>query len=515
MEPLPGAHQKASDEEVQKLARKGGFSLVGKFFGYGLQFIYKIGVARLLGSELYGLFYLGLMIINVGEMLARLGLHYGVVRFVAAYKGEGEDEKVKAVILQALKAVMGAGLFLALFFLLFAHLFGGNGGSQASLSHVIRILTVSLPATAIGWTLVAALEGLYAVPAAVAVRHVFQPLVILAVTVLAFFWGLRLEGALLGYVVGAFAGMIGAALCLQRAFPLGRVSADTALPKRILYGYATPLFFINLLQFLILRVDAFFLGYFATHSEVGVYGVAMNLALVAALILEGFNAIFAPMIASLYHLREREKLDRLFKVVTHWVFIPSLFYFLAVLLLGDPLLGALGAGFREGRGILAVLSFGILIHNVAGSVGAMLLMSGRQTVYLWDMAGVFFLKMVANFLLVPRYGMWGAAIVNALSIILLNGLMLFQVYRMLGMQPYGKSYVKPCLAGAVALVLTACIKTLLPFGQGLLAAAFFVGLLGALYFSTLYVLGFSEEERLFFSGLRQRMYRQEDNYPIP
>lgn len=496
-------------EDAQRLARKSSFSLFGKTIGYGLQFTYKFTVARFLGANLYGLFFLGLLFINVGELLARLGLHYGVIRFVALYKGQGDLRKSKAVIFQALKAVSGTALALSLFFLIFADAFIEKSYSDSNLASVIRFLALGLPAGAIGWTLLSALEGLQAIPSAVSVRHFLQPLVMLSVTLLAFYAGWQLEGALLGYVVGLFAGMGGAVYFLRKEFPDGEISADRNLPRSILFRYSVPLFFVNLLQFLLLRVDAFFLGYFVSSREVGIYGVAMNLALVAALILDALNSIFTPMISDLYYRKEKEKLARLFEIATHWVFIPSLLFFLTILLFADPLLGFFGREFQAGREILAILSFGILFHNVAGSVGAMLLMSGRQNVYLTNMIGVFVLRVAGNFFLVPRYGMWGAAIANAASIVLLNLLMLGQVYVLLGMHPYSKSYLKPCLAGAVALIGTMSLQSILPNNQTPGGILILVSFLFGSYFLTLYILGFSEEEKLLFTVMRKKIGQRE------
>jgi O-antigen/teichoic acid export membrane protein len=491
--------------DLKKLARKSSFSLLGKFFGYGLQFTYKFMVARLLGADLYGLFFLGLMFINVGELISRLGLQFGVIRYVAIYNGQGDPGKLKAVIVQALKAAGSVALTLSFFYLTFGGAFIGKSASGENLSSVIRFLALGLPASAIGWILFSSLEGLQAIPSAVSVRHLLQPLVMVSVTLMCFFAGWQLDGALLGYVLGLYAGMGGALYFLHKAFPFKEISTDKKLPRGILFRYSMPLFFVSLLQFILLRVDAFFLGYFVSSRELGIYGVALNLALVSALVLEALNSIFTPMIAELYHRKEEQKLARIFKIVTHWIFIPSIMFFLAVILFADPLLGFFGEDFRGGAEILIILSFGILFHNVAGSVGAMLLMSGRQKTYLANMLGIFVLKVMGNLLLVPQYGLWGAAIVNTASIVLLNLIMLMQVYIFLGMHPYSKSYLKPCIAGTIALMSTIGIQSILPNTQDvgwILISAFF--LVGS-YFLALYILGFSEEEKLLFAALKQKM----------
>ena len=491
--------------DLKKLARKSSFSLFGKFFGYGLQFTYKFMVARLLGADLFGLFFLGLMFINVGELISRLGLQFGVIRFVAIYNGQGDLEKLKAVIVQALTAVSSVALTLCLAYLIFAGTFFDKSSASANLSSVIRFLAFGLPASAIGWVLLSALEGLQAIPSAVSVRHLLQPLVMVSVTLICFIAGWQLNGALLGYVLGLFAGMGGALYFLQKAFPFKETSADKKLPRGILFRYSVPLFFVSFLQFVLLRLDAFFLGYFVSSREIGIYGVALNLALVSALVLEALNSIFTPMIADLYHRKEEQKLASLFKIVTHWIFIPSVMFFLMTILFADPLLGFFGEDFRDGAKILIILSFGILFHNVAGSVGAMLLMSGRQKMYLFNMLGIFVLKVVGNLWLVPQYGLWGAAIVNTASIIFLNLIMLGQVYMFLGMHPYSKSYLKPCIAGVVALISTIGIQHILPNNQAIGWMGISVLFLVGSYFLSLYIMGFSEEEKLLFAALKHKM----------
>ena len=80
---------------ISKVARGAGIIFLGAFVLYIFRFCYKLLVSRYLGPEDFGLFSLGLMIVNISSLLATVGLNNGIVKFIAHYNGLGDKERVK------------------------------------------------------------------------------------------------------------------------------------------------------------------------------------------------------------------------------------------------------------------------------------------------------------------------------------------------------------------------------------------------------------------------------------
>ena len=94
--------------------------------------------------------------------------------------------------------------------------------------------------------------------------------------------------------------------------------------------------------------------------------------------------------------------------------------------------------------------------NVAtGSVGFILIMVGRTG---WDLvvyAGSFLLDLAIAVLLVPHLGTTGAAIAQATTLSVSNGVRLYLVWRFVHIQPFNRHYARlaiPALAGAAVML---------------------------------------------------------------
>ncbi|MBE9570812.1 MAG: oligosaccharide flippase family protein, partial [Proteobacteria bacterium] len=100
--------------ELTCIAEGSSISFVGKVIGGGFQYLYVIIVARMLGADSFGLFVLGLTIINFAGVIGRLGLDSGVVRYVSLYNGIGDKKRVKGTIVQAFKYTFIVSTFLGI-----------------------------------------------------------------------------------------------------------------------------------------------------------------------------------------------------------------------------------------------------------------------------------------------------------------------------------------------------------------------------------------------------------------
>jgi O-antigen/teichoic acid export membrane protein len=92
----------------------------------------------------------------------------------------------------------------------------------------------------------------------------------------------------------------------------------------------------------------------------------------------------------------------------------------------------------------------MLIGVGTGNVTVVLLMSGKSVWVLANTAVALLVNVVLNLALIPPLGMTGAAIAWAASIVVNNVVPLGQVWRFLGLDPFGRGFV------IVAGLSTAC-----------------------------------------------------------
>jgi O-antigen/teichoic acid export membrane protein len=135
---------------------------------------------------------------------------------------------------------------------------------------------------------------------------------------------------------------------------------------------------------------------------------------------------------------------------------------------------------------MVILSAAMLVNLATGNVTVVLLMSGRSALNLANAFVSLVLNATLNLLLIPAYGMTGAAIAWAVSIVFINLAPLIQVRLRLGIRaPLGPGFA--VVAGAAVLcfgVTGLCVR----WTAGTSAATFALSLVvgGAAYVALLH-----------------------------
>jgi O-antigen/teichoic acid export membrane protein len=247
------------------------------------------------------------------------------------------------------------------------------------------------------------------------------------------------------------------------------------------------------------------LGYYATPEAVGVFSAAYRTSLLVQGLLMSFNTMFAPIISDLHHRAELRKLESLFKMVTKWAFSLGLPAVALIVIFPREILAIFGQDFAVGGISLILLSLGQLMNLVTGPLGVMISMSGRSGLTMLNAVLHLGVQMGLCFLLIPDYGILGAAAAKVISIGFLRIIRLLQVRVLLGMHPFRRTFLKPVLAGGVSWLLLSLAKISITTATS--SALWLV--LGSLSFLIvyglmLYLLGFDEEDRMLFQKIRSR-----------
>jgi len=174
-------------------------------------------------------------------------------------------------------------------------------------------------------------------------------------------------------------------------------------------------------MFLVMHwTDMIMLGMFRAESEVGVYSVVLKMATLASIPLFAINSIAAPKFAEFYRQRDMEGLGRFVRQSTKIVFWASFPFLLAYALFPLPILGVFGEGFGAGALALLLLAAGQFTYAISGSAGHLLNMTGRQNILQNIMFFATGINILLNIILIPDYGINGAALASLISMAFLN-----------------------------------------------------------------------------------------------
>jgi O-antigen/teichoic acid export membrane protein len=107
---------------------------------------------------------------------------------------------------------------------------------------------------------------------------------------------------------------------------------------------------------------------------------------------------------------------------------------------------------------------------------------------------------VLNLLLVPAFGIFGAAAATSAALVLVNAVTLFFVHRLMDFWPYNARYAKPVIAGLLAAASVYLARLGLPDYVGAPALLIFAPLFLAVFLALLVALGLSPSDRQFLAS---------------
>ena len=445
--------QESCNKELSTIAKGAGTVFIGKVLGNGIQYLYFAIVAKALGVHSFGLFMLSLTIVNFTGIIGRLGLESGVVHFVSIYKGVNDPKRIKGTIIQALKYSFLASFLIGGVLFFTAGPLSSRLFNKPELHEIVRFMAISLPFSSIMIIALASTQGFQIMKHTAYCYNLFWPAANLVLVFVFFFLGFKVYGVASAHIISICLAAILSLHFLKKTF-LHLKNSDTILETRKLFRFSLPLQFVLFLNFLLMWTDTLMLGYFTPLNEVGIYNAAVRTAMFTSVILISFNSIFAPVLSDLYNRGEMQKLESLFKTVTKWTYAVSLPIFLLILLLSKEIIViAFGHNFEAGWISLLILSFAQFINASVGSVGVILATSGRQDLMMYNTIGISVLNITLNYLLIPVFGINGAAVASGISIVVVNLVMLVEVYIILKIHPYGKMYIQPTIICSVIFTI--------------------------------------------------------------
>jgi O-antigen/teichoic acid export membrane protein len=437
--------------DVRRLAGGAAVQLAGKLVGRGSAFFLQLALARFLGPGSYGLYALGQTLFLITGLAASLGLEHGAVRYASRHLGE-DDARLAAVLRRCLGLAMGASLVIAAVLYLAAPGLAADVFEKPGLAPVLALFAFGLPLIAGLRVAAAGTRVSQKMHFSAIAEDLVQPLTNLALVVVFWLAGWRLLGAVGAVVLSFAAALAVAAAFLRRTFPAVTAPVGGGAPRAVeLLSFSIPAAFAGLLGLGTLWADRVLVGILLTEAETGIYVAAAHPATVLALLLTSFNAIFSPMIAELYQKGEEVRLERLFRTCTRWGVCLAMPAFLAVVFFPRELITVvLGAPYASGQWAMVILTVGQMANLATGAVGFLLVMSGRQKLWMVMTALALVANVVLNWLWIPRYGLEGAAIATACVLAALFLAALYAVHRTLGLWPYDRRVVKDLAAAAAA-----------------------------------------------------------------
>jgi O-antigen/teichoic acid export membrane protein len=414
---------------------RGGFSsLVLKILGAILTLGFNILLARTLGAKEAGIYYIALTCATIASMFSRAGFDNVLLRFIAANAIEKNWARVKGIYEKIIKISLILSILITLFLLGSAHAISSIIFKKIELEEPIKLIAFSITPMVIAILHAQGLKGLKYIGASQVIESTGIPLISI---IGLYFWAhdYGIQGAILSYNLATLLiAILGVCIWKKITPQLLGIKGRFNIGKII--STSIPLFWVDVMGLILNWSGTVSLGIWGKSSDVGIFNAASRASLLISFILIAATPAIAPKLAELYRIGDLSSLKNVVKKtadITTILAIPVVIFFIFQ---SSLIMSLFGTEYMSGKSVLIILSLGQFINVATGSVSFLLIMSGKEFLVRDSMILGGIINIVCNLVLVPNFGIIGAALATSISFAIQNLYAVFLVWKHLKIKTY-------------------------------------------------------------------------------
>ncbi len=443
-------------KDLLSVVKGGGISFAGTTATRGISYIYNAVLIWGLGAVDFGFFTLGLVIIYFASILTELGMDNGIIRYGAIHAENQSQVSIHKTTMVALRISLSIGILFLLAILALANPLSNTVFHKPELTPLIRSFGFIIPILAAQNLLLASTRALKIMKCSVYVTTLQQSsALVLAIILLALKMGVQVIAISLvvSYVLALGLAVYFYLKIIPRNIPGARPFSISELMK-----FSIPLSLTRWIQYANDRTEVLFLGLLPNVVNVGIYRIAWSLAGLETMLRLSLEQILAPFSSDLSYRKKISHLENLYKTTAKWGFTFALLITLVYTLFAKQIMNIFSPAYIAGASVLIALAFAQLFNESTGACGTILIMSGRSDLSLLNTIILLVSSIGLDWLLIPKYGLSGAAAAGAATIILVNFLRVIEVWITLHIHPIKWSFIKPVIAGLMSTLVIAGVR---------------------------------------------------------
>lgn len=400
---------------------------------YGLLFL----IARTLGEEGFGVYNLSLSVLGILIMVGCMGFNTSVVRFASQYNAKGWSDSIRVLYRSVMRLVIPLSLGVGAGLMLSARYLAEDIYDDAALYEPFLVVGLVLPFAVIATVNVEYIRGLKDVHVSEFFRNLFIQLVTLGALFLASFYHVDTTYPVVFYGGGFVLAMAFTTVYIVRYLrkqPKKRREDEPVFALKSHLWISLPMILTSFIQLINGKVDTLMIGLFEPTATIGVFGAAFKLSVITNIAISALKTIAMPKISEMFWQNKMEDLNKLIRQTTRLIFLFSAPVCALLLVFPEPLLGLFGEGFERGADTLRIFAITQLFNSASGLVAVFLNMTGNQAFFTRLVAVATAINIGLNILLIPAYGMEGAAVASLVSVGLWNvagAVFIYRKYRIM------------------------------------------------------------------------------------
>lgn len=417
----------------QRLLSQSTVIFAARLFGAGLTFLVQVAIARFLGSQALGEYILVMATVNVVAVLMPLGFEATGTYFAAEYRAKGEGRLLRGFMLRAYAHIAVTGVIVLLIGYPVAQMFGEPGRAIATHWTPAAALAIS---TAMVFVSAAMLVGLKRPFAGYFAETLFRPLLAVAgfaVAIAMMGQGDGINQILwvlsFGYAIVAIVQLV---MLWRTADTIPEGEGSQPAEVRRWWYFAVPWVALVVAGDFFFDIDLLLLAGHMPHEQLAVFGVCTR---IFSLVAFGVSAVYAVTMPDMFESEALEDRDGFHRKIGEANLVASglsVVLLAAVLLLSPIAFWLFGPEFQAGVVPLAILCAGLVVRSVFGPSQIVLSVHNRPYAALPAVAASLAALVVANMVLVPPFGLVGAAVAALIAMTVWSAALWFTALRVAG-----------------------------------------------------------------------------------
>lgn len=235
------------------------------------------------------------------------------------------------------------------------------------------------------------------------------------------------------------------------------------------------------------RIDVIMITFMLSLADNAVYSIAMYIASVVLVPMQTIARIAYPIVSDDWKAKRWDNMEKLYKQTSITQLIFGGFIFLCIWVNIDEIFTFFRPEYSNGKYVVLFIGLATLYDLVTGINHVIISVSKFYRLETYASIGLALATILTNYIFIPLYGITGAALATALSIIMYNTLKYWIIMKKLGIHPFSMHTltVTGVLAGSYLLM------SFVPAIEHhfFLTILMRCSILTAVYFSVIYALG--------------------------
>jgi O-antigen/teichoic acid export membrane protein len=404
---MTGETGKAAD--VGRMILRGAQATAAGFGGrLAARLLFLFVAGRLFGPAPFGSYVLAVAAVELGVSVGSLGMKK--VLFQRLDAAAGGARSPAHILLDAGLLVSLASLALAAGMMAGAGLLPRPWLPRGAAAAVFALAPMVAGQSLLDLFL-AATRWRHAIRFEVLARSIVEPYALLLGAAAAWALGFEARGLLAGYWCGTLAALAYAVHGARRTF--GGLGVAAWRPDRhtlwATFRKSASNTATDLLNALYTRVDLWLVGLLLGVRDAGVYGMAKQVSVPIRQVRQSFDGLLIPLVARTLAARGSQGAGEALASATRLILVIQLPLLVALYAAGGALLGLLGSGFGAAYWPVLALAAAETLQ-AAFSVGDLVFVYLKPRLGLWLTLASIAIGVAAALLLIPRWGVSGAAL---------------------------------------------------------------------------------------------------------